>query len=224
MANIDHLMNEEDIPKDWEPIETPRPSVAAAPPQPNPMSNYFQGSLPPTTQHDTSFVGTEVGTPMVPKTSLMPLSPQSNAFTNAAAASTAQTVAQQVVSDAQLQISQFNHGINANSRTQWTGNGQWAPKTDVTSIEVDFGFQIANEGDDAIATVTGQDWVAADSIIICSAAMVATADHDPDDVWAERIVAYATNIVPGVGFDIVATSANEGGRTFGKYIINIVGY
>lgn len=90
-------------------------------------------------------------------------------------------------------------------------------------VQVDFGFASGNEGDSATATVTGQTWVTASSIIECVAAGKATADHDPDDVWAERIVAYATNLVAGTGFDVVATSANEGGRTWGKYYINCTG-
>lgn len=88
---------------------------------------------------------------------------------------------------------------------------------------VDFGFASGNEGDSATVTVTGQTWVTSSSVIVCSAAEKTTADHDPDDVWAERIVAYASNLVVGTGFDIVATSANEGGRTWGKYYINCTG-
>jgi hypothetical protein len=226
MANQDYLMSEEEVSEKmpgWEPDTRPGPTSPSAPPPPNTMPGYFQGSLPPTTQHDTTFIGTEVGTPRIPKTSLMPLSPQSNAFTNAASQSTAQTVAQSTPSDAQLQISQFNHGINANANTVLAGNGTWVAKTDVVQFQVDFGFQVANEGDDAFITVSAP-WVQTGSVIVCSAAMEATADHDPDDVWAERIVAYAANIVPGVGFDLYATSANEGGRTWGKYLINAVGY
>lgn len=91
--------------------------------------------------------------------------------------------------------------------------------------QVDFGFSggTGGEGDSVTTTVTGQAWVTSSSIILCVAAGKATADHDPDDVWAERIVAYATNLVVGTGFDIVATSANEGGRTWGKYFINSTG-
>jgi hypothetical protein len=56
------------------------------------MPQFFSGSMPPTLQHDVSFVGTEVGTPRIPKYSLMPLGNQANPFTNAAAASTITTI------------------------------------------------------------------------------------------------------------------------------------
>ena len=228
MSNQEHLMAEDDVKEqmsNWVPDDRPGPTSFTVPPalRPNPMPTFFQGSLPPTQQHDTTFVGTETATAQIPKTALMPLSPQSNAFTNAGVQSTSTTVNNSTPSDAQLQISQFNHGINANAQTVWTGNGTWQAKTDVVQALVDFGFQIAQEGDDAFVTVSAP-WVQSGSVIVCSAAMIATADHDPDDVWAERIVAYAANIVPGVGFDVYATSANEGGRTWGKYLINLVGY
>src|SRR5271156_4865581 len=100
MSNQDYLMSEQEVEEkmpNWVPDSRPGPTSPSAPPVPNPMPGYFQGSLPPTTQHDTSFVGTEVGTPRIPKTSLMPLSLQSNAFTNAAVQSTAQKVASTLV-------------------------------------------------------------------------------------------------------------------------------
>jgi hypothetical protein len=76
------------------------------------------------------------------------------------------------------------------------------------------------ENDEAVTTVTGQPWVTATTKLLCQPAMVATADHDPDDVWAEEIIAYATNIVPGVGFDVIATCRN---CTWGSYLVDVVG-
>lgn len=86
--------------------------------------------------------------------------------------------------------------------------------------QVNFGFPTGQEGDTAKVTVTGQPWVTGSSIIICNAASIATADHDPDDVLVEGIVAYAQNLVPGVGFDIVALAPQN---SWGRYLINASG-
>src|SRR6266702_975162 len=85
---------------------------------------------------------------------------------------------------------------------------------------LDFGFQTGQEGDLARLTITGQAWVTSGSIIVCSAAALATADHDPEDVAIEGITAYAENLVAGVGFDLVAKSCGDSGSTWGKYYIN----
>lgn len=63
-------------------------------------------------------------------------------------------------------------------------------------------------------------WVTTDSIIDCDPASLATDDHDMDDVVVENLSAYATKLQPGVGFNLVAFAPN---RTFGKYLINIIG-
>jgi hypothetical protein len=90
MADNPYLMDEKNIPPNWSPVETPgrAPVGAPAPPVPHDMPQFFSGSMPPALQHDVSFVGTEVGTPRIPKYSLMPFGNQANPFTNAAAAST----------------------------------------------------------------------------------------------------------------------------------------
>jgi hypothetical protein len=59
-------------------------------------SRYLQGSLPPGSQHDTSFVGTAYRSSNSPQLSVMPLSPSGLAQVNAAA----QTVATEIVSKA----------------------------------------------------------------------------------------------------------------------------
>lgn len=55
------------------------------------------------------------------------------------------------------------------------------------------------------------------SYIRVSPYAAATADHDSDDYAVEGITAYATNIVNGVSFDIVASAVNG---TWGRYLIN----
>lgn len=94
MANDDFLMNEEEIPENWAPVD----ATPSAPAVTNRVikPKFFSGSLPPNLQHDSSFVGTEPPS-YIPKNALMPFGNQSNPFTNAAATSTSKIVAQQVV-------------------------------------------------------------------------------------------------------------------------------
>src|SRR5271170_8403001 len=87
-------------------------------------------------------------------------------------------------------------------------------------VEVDFGYDSGNEGDTATTTVTGQTWVTSGSVILCNPFAGTTTDHDPDDTIVEGLDAYATNIVPGVGFDVAAYAPQN---TWGKYLINVTG-
>lgn len=84
---------------------------------------------------------------------------------------------------------------------------------------VDFGFPTGKEGDVATVTVAAT-WVTSSSIIVCSVSAETTADHSPDDPLVEGLVAYAGNIVNGVGFDIVCVAPNN---SWGRYVINAVG-
>jgi hypothetical protein len=88
-------------------------------------------------------------------------------------------------------------------------------------VEADFGFDAGNEGDIARTTVTGQPWVTAGSVILCNPFGGATVDHNPDDAIVEGLVAYAENIVPGVGFDVVIYAPQN---SWGKYLVNVTGY
>jgi hypothetical protein len=87
-------------------------------------------------------------------------------------------------------------------------------------VEVDFGFSAGNEGDIARVTVTGQSWVTAGSVILCNPFGGATADHSPDDAIVEGLVAYAENVVAGVGFDVVVYAPQN---SWGKYLVNVTG-
>lgn len=97
MPDNPHLMDEKNIPANWQPIDAPVPAGAPAPPVLHDMPQYFSGSLPPSLQHDASFVATEMGSPRIPKTALMPFGNQANPFTNAAAQSTATVVVRETV-------------------------------------------------------------------------------------------------------------------------------
>ncbi len=102
MPDNPNLIDEKDIPN-WEPIDVPAmipgraPLGAPAPPVPHDMPQFFSGSIAPVLQHDGHFVATEMASPRIPKTALMPLGNQANPSTNAAAQSTSKIVAQQVV-------------------------------------------------------------------------------------------------------------------------------
>jgi hypothetical protein len=87
------------------------------------------------------------------------------------------------------------------------------------TVEVDFGAGPVEQGD-ATATVTGQAWVAAGTEIVCVPAATATADHDAEDAAVEGITAYASNLVVGTGFDVIARALNG---TWGRYNVHCVG-
>jgi hypothetical protein len=72
----------------------------------------------------------------------------------------------------------------------------------------------------ATATITGQPWVSSGSIILCDPFGGSTPDHGPEDAMVEGLVAYATNLVPGVGFDVQVEAPNG---TWGRYLVNWTG-
>jgi len=87
------------------------------------------------------------------------------------------------------------------------------------SVMVDFGFP--NGGEDSIATATvAAPWVTADTLLMCSVPGVTTPDHDPEDPAVEFMNARATNIVPGVSFDVEVSAPNG---TWGRYMVTIRG-
>ena len=84
-------------------------------------------------------------------------------------------------------------------------------------VTVNFGSGPAEDANTpAVAVVdTG---VSATTKPVCSPSAVATADHDPDDYVAEGVMAYATNIQAGVGFDVVGSCRDQ---TWGQYVVNV---
>ena len=92
MTDNKYLMNEEQVPANWSSAPESGPQNAPAPPVPNDMPQFFSGSMPPALQHDVSFVGTETGSPRIPKTSLMPLGLNLSSISSAAIQSTATKV------------------------------------------------------------------------------------------------------------------------------------
>ena len=80
----------------------------------------------------------------------------------------------------------------------------------------DFG----TEESDLVTVAVPAAWVNASSKIMASVALEATADHDAEDAMLEGLTVGAGNVVPGVGFEIIARAPN---MTFGTYKINWTG-
>jgi hypothetical protein len=98
------------------------------------------------------------------------------------------------------------------------GGGSGVQK--ITGVTVDFGTLVNVEDTRATATVGGQSWVTANSVITATLSQTQTADHDFEDGGIEGVSAVCTNLVPGVSFDIIAT-AIEGSR--GTYKFDCIG-
>jgi hypothetical protein len=91
------------------------------------------------------------------------------------------------------------------------------------NVLVNFGFTGSGQYDTASVTLSGisGNFVTPSTTIICNPMGVTTTNHMPDDVWAEQIRAYPSNIVSGVSFDVVAYAPNG---TFGEYQIGVICY
>lgn len=100
------------------------------------------------------------------------------------------------------------------------GGGGGSPEiAGKAQVQVDFGFASGQEGDLAVTTVAAS-WVVGGMLLFCQIAPDATADHTAEDATVEGITAYVANVVPGVGFDVVA-SAPRG--SWGRYNFNVMG-
>ncbi len=103
------------------------------------------------------------------------------------------------------------------TKSQVDGALALIPKTG--QVTVDFGNASGGEADLARVTVAAA-WVTDSSVILCTAAGVATPDHDAEDAALEGIQAVAANLNEGVGFDVIAR-APQG--SWGRFNINIMG-
>jgi hypothetical protein len=89
------------------------------------------------------------------------------------------------------------------------------------SVELDFGQGAG--ADIASVVVTGQSWVTASSVIVCSPTMIATADRgegDEDAVIEQLTVAIHTRVA-STGFTLTATPGL--GVTTGKFAFHCTG-
>lgn len=92
----------------------------------------------------------------------------------------------------------------------------------IGTFTVDFGTLY----EDSFVTQTiSEPAVGASSTVNIWPSSEATATHDAEDYIIEKVSAIATTITPGVGFDIVASSASDSNATFGEYsfIYQIIG-
>lgn len=112
-----------------------------------------------------------------------------------------------------------NITVNAKGLITAAANGSGGSGGNSVSADVDFGFVTGGEGDVATTTVAAS-WVGAATKLVCQLFAVATSDHDPEDYAIEGISVYASNIVAGVGFDVIASAPNG---TFGVYKVHIIG-
>jgi hypothetical protein len=104
--------------------------------------------------------------------------------------------------------------------TAWTAiGGSGGGGGNSVQATVDFGYPDGGEQTLTRATVAAP-WVTAASVLVATAAAVATADHDPEDAAVEGILAYPTDIVDGVGFDLIAHAPNH---SWGRYLVNVRG-
>lgn len=110
--------------------------------------------------------------------------------------------------------------LTATSPTTAQWNTPASSSGNFLQVMVDFGFSAGLEGDIARTTVTGQPWVTSSSVILCNPFAGTTPDHSPDDTIVEGLVAYAENLVPGVGFDVVAYAPQN---SWGRYLVNVTG-
>jgi hypothetical protein len=126
-------MSSEDygLPENFTAIDQPpiRPGQVqqpgGAPPLPNAMGNYFQGSISPTMQHDAVFVGTKYGSPTVPTVALMPIAATGVPAVGSAIQSAGQTIVDTVeISNAagstgQVQFNNGGSNFGASSLLEW---------------------------------------------------------------------------------------------------------
>lgn len=113
---MDDITKAAGLPPNWKPVDVPpvKPNqFLAAPPPPNAMDSYFQGSISPTMQHDAVFVGTQYGTPRIPGTPLMPISPSGSPGINSAAKNT--TIINNTTSSGGTSFGAITSGANTNA-------------------------------------------------------------------------------------------------------------
>lgn len=108
-----------------------------------------------------------------------------------------------------------------------TTGGAGTGSSNTATCTVDFANPTGGEQDLSGVTTVAAAWVTSATVLACtilsadSTGYLGTSlDHDPEDSLVEGITAYATNIVPGVGFDVQAYAANN---SWGRYTVNITG-
>lgn len=104
---------------------------------------------------------------------------------------------------------------------RWSGTAWDSVRAAPRAVQAYLDFAHASGGESDTASVTvAAPWVTADSPVICTPAGQVTTDHDPEDAALELLQVYASNRVPGVGFDITAYAPHG---TWGRHLITATG-
>jgi len=91
----------------------------------------------------------------------------------------------------------------------------FSSRGNIEHVLVNFGV-----GDTSVIVTVSAPWVTVQSKITCYPSALDTPDHESEEAAVEGVNAYAANLVPGVGFDIIAWTPQG---TFGQYYIDAVG-
>lgn len=107
------------------------------------------------------------------------------------------------------------------------GAGSSGGTFNTVSCTIDFGFPDGGEAAESDIVTVEVDWVTADMKLNCSVLYTESGsvsgssdDHDPEDVVCEGITVYASNVIPGVSFDVQGFAPND---TWGRYVVNVTG-
>lgn len=87
-------------------------------------------------------------------------------------------------------------------------------------VMVTFAAQPNGHEEDTAQVTVSAPWVTSGMNIIVTPSTISTADHDHEDILIELMQVRATNVVPGVSFDVIAHAPNG---TWGRYVFNAVG-
>ena len=112
-------------------------------------------------------------------------------------------------------------GVGNVTVTPTSGNFQISTTATLTrSATAVINFGTSNLSDSNATVTISAPWVLSTTILVCSMLATPTADHDPDDYVVEGLSAQATNIIPGISFDVTVSAPNS---TWGRYNINVIG-
>lgn len=86
----------------------------------------------------------------------------------------------------------------------------------VLGVNCNFGSQVGFEETEASTTVTGLTWVTSASVVIAVLSPNQTGGETQEDGYIQDIFAVVANLVPGVGFDVIASAPGgaQGNFTF----------
>ena len=125
------LQEESGLGPNWVVADQPaiRPGRVPAPPQGDTENKYLQGSLPPASQHDTSFVGTEYKGARIPSLSVQPLGPSGQAAANSGVHNTTYPLLFPVQQQTEQNSADIATNTTAIANLQATSFSEWSATT-----------------------------------------------------------------------------------------------